>query len=76
MISKCRQNNNRIFGASDASFRLDKATPAWVISSGDVSDLEIPNMTITGSGAVDGYPVHISSGRGELHMALSIISQL
>jgi hypothetical protein len=78
MISKCRQNNNRIFGASNASFRPDKATPAWVISSVDVSDLETPNMTITGSGAVDGYPVHISSGRGELHgiMALSIISDV
>lgn len=45
LMSKCRCNNNKMFGASDASFRTGNATHAWVISSGQVSDLETPNMT-------------------------------
>jgi len=67
-----------MFGASDASFRSGNATHAWVISSGQVSDLEALNMTITGCGAMDGYSTHMSSRRGELHgiTALSIMTNV
>jgi len=64
LISKCWHNHNNIFGASDASFHHGQTTHAWVISPGEVSDLEMPNMTISGSWAVDGYSPHMSSGRG------------
>jgi hypothetical protein len=72
------KQQQKIFGTSDASFHPGKATHVWVISSGDVSDLETLNMTITGNGAMDGYSEHMSSGGGELHgiMALSIMSDI
>lgn len=78
MVSKCRRNNNKVFGASDASFQQGSTTHAWVILSGEISDLETPNMTISGCGAVDGYPIHMSSGRGELHgiTVLSIMTDV
>jgi hypothetical protein len=78
LISKCRCKGNRMLGASDASFCQGNATHAWVISSGEVSDLETPNLHISGYVAVDGYSHHMSSGRGELHgiTALSIMTDV
>jgi len=66
LADACCQNRNILFGASDASYKHDQATHAWVISSGNVSDLASSNLSILGSGYVDGYAPHMSSARGEL----------
>jgi hypothetical protein len=78
LINECKLNGNKLFGASDASFHDGRATHAWILSSGKVSDLISDTLSIFGSGFVDGYAPHISSARGELHgvTALSIITDL
>jgi len=78
LINECKINGNKLFGASDASFRDGRATHAWILSTGKVSDLTSDTLSISGSGFVDGYAPHMSSARGELHgvTALSIITDL
>jgi hypothetical protein len=78
LADACQQKGNILFGASDASYNHGQATHAWVMSSGNVSDLTSGNLSISGSGYVDGYAPHMSSARGELQgiTALSIMSAL
>jgi hypothetical protein len=54
-----------------------RAAHAWIISSGDVNDIENPSMNISGGPVDDSYP-NFSSSKGELMgiAALSIIGQL
>jgi hypothetical protein len=67
-----------IYGASDASFKDNQASHAWIISTGQVEDVENPLLSIYGSGPVDGHFPDLSSTRGELQgqMAITIISNL
>jgi len=78
LINECKLNGNKLFRFSDASFRDGRATHAWVLSTGKVSDLTSDTLSIYGSGFVDGYVPHMSSTHGELHgvTALSIITDL
>jgi hypothetical protein len=69
MMNKIVLSNNNIFGASDASLKNDRASHAWIISSGDPSDIDNPNNHISGSGLVHGYYPNLSSARGELHLS-------
>lgn len=51
---------------SDASFNDGRAAHAWILSSGDVDDIENQIMNISGHGSVNGYSPYLSSSRGEL----------
>ncbi len=42
----------KIFATSDASLRNGRSTHAWVVSTGQISDLLDPNMHIRGTGSV------------------------
>ena len=68
MLDRIISSNNNVFGASDASLKHDRASHAWIISSGDCSDIENPNIHISGSGPVYGYypnlPPHEANSRG------------
>jgi hypothetical protein len=66
-----------LYGASDASFKIN-ASHAWVISSGNVTDINDPFKSIHGSGPVDGYGPHLSSTHGELQgqTAIAIVTNL
>jgi hypothetical protein len=78
IIQKDTQDNNRLFGVSDTSLKEGRPTQAWILSSGNVSDITDPNLHILGSGPVDVSPPYISSAKAELASitAVSIIAQL
>jgi hypothetical protein len=78
LLDKLRQSNKVILGASDASLKLNRATHAWILSSGDVQDITNPLLNISGTGPVHGHPQYLSSSRGELQgvTALSIMASL
>jgi hypothetical protein len=78
LLSKINQSWNYIFGASDASIKQQRASHAWILSSGQCDDIEDPLLHIKGSGLVDGLPSLLSSSRGELAgiTAITIIAQL
>jgi hypothetical protein len=52
LFKKLRQSNKSLFGASDASLKLNRATHAWILSSGDVQDISDPLLNISGSSAI------------------------
>jgi hypothetical protein len=56
----------------------DRATHAWILSSGNIRDIENPLLHILGAGTVHGAPQYLSSSRGELQgmPALSIVMRL
>jgi hypothetical protein len=78
MLDRRISSNNNVFGASGASLKHDHASHAWIISSGDPSNIENPNIHKSGSGPVHGYYPNLSSARGELQgiTALTIIFKL
>jgi predicted nucleic acid-binding Zn ribbon protein len=78
MLQKINENKNTLFGCSDASFKEGRGAHAWILSSGQVSDIEDPDLHITGGGPVDGHSPYSSSSRSELHRAtaLSIMAKL
>jgi hypothetical protein len=66
LIRKIDENSNKLFCSSDASLKQAKATHAWIVSSGDITDIEDPKFNISGSGPVHGLPSSLSSARAEL----------
>jgi hypothetical protein len=78
IIQKVQQAKNNLYGASDASLKDGKASHAWIISLGEIDDIEHPLHHITGSGPVHGIPYSLSSARGELQgiTAVAIIANL
>jgi hypothetical protein len=68
----------KLFGASDASFKNNRASHAWIISPGSPEDINHPNMSIKGSRLVHGISHCLYSTRGELQgvTAASIIGDL
>lgn len=70
--------NQCIFGASDASFQKDRGSHAWIVSTGNISDIQNDHRHISGSGPVHGFTHNISAGQEGLQglTAASIISQL
>ncbi|MFN9979486.1 MAG: hypothetical protein ACK53Y_06215 [bacterium] len=71
-------NQRPLFGACNASLKEGQATHAWILSSGNISDIVDDNMNLHGSGPVHCYPTHLSSSQGELAglAAISIVTQL
>jgi len=67
-----------IFCSSDASFQSTRGSHAWIISTGDISDITNSEMHVSGSDMVHGFPPKISAGRGKLQglTAVSIITQM
>jgi hypothetical protein len=78
LIQSAATYSNTIFGASVASLKENRATHAWVLTTGCITDLCNPNISITGHGIVDGFLSNLSSTREELHgiRALSIMASL
>jgi hypothetical protein len=72
------QSNRSISGASDASFKTDRATHAWILSAGKISGIEDPLMNVSGSGPVHGQHHSLSSTRGEIQgiTTLTIMASL
>jgi len=66
IISMAQINSTPLFGASDTSYRHSQSTRAWILSTGSVSDINSPLMSISGSGPVDGLGPFLSSSHGEL----------
>jgi hypothetical protein len=68
---------NFLFGSRDAPQKDNRATHAWILSSGNASDIDYPLFNISGSGPVHGAPLHLSSSRGELQglTALTIVAK-
>lgn len=64
MIATASQQNITLFAASDASLKENRVTHAWIISTGQINDINESNLNIRGFGPVNGY--HMSSGRAEL----------
>ncbi len=73
-----QSNKKKIFASSNASLRNGRSTHAWVISTGQISDLSDPNMHIRGAGSIHGHKNCLSSCRGELQgiTAITIITNL
>jgi hypothetical protein len=69
---------NLLFGACDALFKGDKASHAWILTSGKITDLENELYQIYGSGPVDGVHSNMSLTRAELAglTAISIVASL
>jgi len=67
-----------LVAACDTSFKDRWATHSWVLSLGNITNLEDNNMNFHGSGPVDGHLAHLSSSRGKLAglTAILIITQL
>jgi len=78
LLSKIKNKSIGIFGASDASLKDDRASHAWIFTSGDIDDISDPMLHVAGSGPVHGYPPYLSSSRGELQgiTALAIVTKL
>jgi len=78
ILQKIQQSKNNLYGASDASLKDGKAFHAWIISSGEIDDIEDPLHYISGSGPIHGIPHFLSSARGELQgiTAVAIIANL
>ena len=78
LFEKLWQSNKSLFGASDASLKLNHATHAWILSSGDIQNIIDPLLNISGTGPVHGHLQYLSSSRGELQgvTALLIMASL
>jgi hypothetical protein len=78
MLISAIQSKKSLYGASDASLKNGRATHAWIISSGNINDIEHPLMHISGSGSVHGATHYLSLSRGELQgiTALTIIAKV
>lgn len=53
-----------LIGMSDASLKHDQCTHAWFLSTGNPDHITDCNMSIHGTGAVDGAPSSMSSTEG------------
>jgi hypothetical protein len=78
LINRLSANNNKLFGASDASFHDRTASHAWIISTGNIDDICDDDLCIHGHSPVDGHAEDMSSSRGELTgiTSLSIMTRL
>lgn len=78
LLSSIIASNNSLFRVSDASLKDGTATHTWILSSGDVNDIENPLLNILGAGPIHGVLHFLSSSRGELQgiTALTIITKL
>jgi len=67
-----------LYGASDASFNCDRLAHTWVLFTGLISDLRLPDKNIQGSGPVDGFAPYLSFSHGKLQgiRAVSLMSNL
>jgi hypothetical protein len=65
LLHSLTRDQQSIFGASDASLKDDRASHAWILSSGKIHDISNPLLHISGSGSVHGAPQYLSSSRGE-----------
>jgi len=76
LIQAIQQWSNILYAASDASLKDGQSTHAWLLSMGQISNIEDNTLTIYSSSPVDGFS-HLSSARAELHgiMAISIIAK-
>jgi len=78
LMQKIEQTGSVLFGASDAALKEGKATQAWLLTSGETSDVEQDLYNISGSGPVDGFTPFMSSTWAELAglTAISVVASL
>jgi hypothetical protein len=55
-----------LFGTSDAALKDHRGTHAWIISSGEISDINDPDQSISGAGPVNRYDPNLSFSHAEL----------
>jgi hypothetical protein len=60
LIKKINNSSNILYGSSDASLEDKKSSHAWILSSGDIGDINDLLLHISGSGPVDGLPSRLS----------------
>lgn len=66
LIQKISSGQNTIFASCDASLKNGHAMHAWIVSSGDVTDIMDPLLHVSDSGPVDGFTPFLSSARAVL----------
>jgi hypothetical protein len=78
LLHSVSRDQQSLFGASDTSLKDDRASHAWILSSGKIHDISTPLLHISGSGSVHGAPQYLSSSRGELQglTALTIATKV
>lgn len=78
LINYLKHTNKPLKGMSDASLKHGTCSHAWILSTGENTHTLNENMSIHGTGAVDGAPNSMSSAKGEFHgqTAMSIVSKL
>jgi len=78
LLMSIQESNKTIFVASDASYKDNRSTHAWIISTRKISDIMDPLLHISGLGPVHGPSYYLSFGRGELQgiTAITILSKL
>ncbi len=59
------KKNTPLIGVSDASLHKEQCSHAWLLCSGDINDINDPNMYLNGEGIVDRSKEYLSSTRGE-----------
>lgn len=69
---------NSLYSASDASLKDERAYHAWIVSAGNIENINDNDMNILGAGPVDGLSPFLSSAWAELTgiTAISIIARL
>ncbi len=55
-----------LFGTSDAASKNNRSTHTWIISSGDIVNINDPEKNISGARVVDSYDPYLSSSQAEL----------
>ncbi len=78
LLENIKKKNTPLIGVSDASLHKDQCSHAWIICSGNIDDVNDPNMHISGEGIVDGPADYLSSTRGEAQgqAALAVMASI
>jgi hypothetical protein len=78
LIKYLKHTKKPLKGMSDASLKDGTSSHAWILSTGENDHTLDGNMSIHGTGPVNGAPKSMSSARGELHgqTAMAIVSKL